>query len=186
MARTRKIDKLDEIILGIMSGKFRDTRVRKWWSNADKDVGSREYCANGSSVDNIGESVNHFAGVAESYDTKMWEHKLPTIRYHIQKLVKLGHLRRTGNAGWGKSYNYSIVTDEQKQEKESMQKQREFRARFAKDLQAMLTAVNVETDGDSVYVDQYGMIEVKASDLARLLRENYTFETEVVYEDQSE
>jgi DNA-binding MarR family transcriptional regulator len=173
MARTRKIDELDQIILDLMGGKIRDTNVRKWWSDEDKKTGYRKYYANGCSIETIADTLREATG------DKV---KLPTVRYHIGKLVDMGYIKRTGNAGWGRSYNFSLVTDEEKAEKLFQKHLTERRNAFGEELTAMLAAVGI-TREDGFRVDRWGDVEIKATDLAKLLQENYTFETEVVYED---
>jgi len=48
----------------------------------------------------------------------------------------------------------------------------------------MLTAVGIRVDEDA-YIDRHGDIEVNAADLARILRENYSFESELENESKS-
>jgi len=166
MGRTRKMDEIDKLILGTMSGEIKDTDVEGWWNPEDKKRGSREWIVNGTSIDTIAYVLGKMGKSV----------KTPTVRYHIAKLVDMGYLKRVGAPGWGKSYRYFIVTEKEKQEKISEEKDINFREKFTNDLVAMLEAVNVKTD-KWVGIGTDGMIEVNAKDLAHLLRENYAFVT---------
>jgi len=169
MARTRKIDNIDEMILGIMSGDLTHNDAKY-------------FSASGADIECIAADLNQHEG-AEPHNKRSYVHQPPTVRYHIRKLQDMGYLRQRGVCGWGRSYTYHYITDEERKQNALQLAQAKFRDSFADDLTDMLTAVGVETT-DGYGIDRYGMIEVKATDIARLLRENYSFET--VYEDENE
>jgi len=177
MARTRKIDKIDELILGVMSGEIVDTNVNVYWRDKDKEAGQRNYNVNSGSVEQIAEAVNRAAGCAMCHNRNLWDYKLPTLRYHIGKLKDMGYLRQSGVSGWGRSYSYTVVTDEQKLERETQKRKNVFRKEFEQDMKEMLSSVGV-TFNEYPIINLHGFIEVKASDLARILKENYSFENE--------
>lgn len=148
MARTRKIDELDQVILDIMKSLH---------SPSLKDI------------------------VYEVNLATMKNHKEPTIRYRLEKLRKMGEIRRKGICGWGKSYGYQYITDEDRVRIAKEMAAKKMRMAFSEDLKAMLKAVGISIC-EYANIDRDGDIEVNAKDLARILRENYEFET--VYEEE--
>jgi predicted transcriptional regulator len=176
MARTRKIDAIDEAILGILSGERKNTdQSYTYWSDSDKEAGEKQYYSTGGdNVDHIWMDLNAETGQV---------HKKATIRYRLGKLVDMGRIDRRGICGWGRSYIYVYVTDAERQEKARKQANARFRADFTEDIKAMLASVGIRV-AEYESVDEHGDIVVNASDLARVLRENYSFET--VYEGERE
>jgi DNA-binding Lrp family transcriptional regulator len=176
MARTRRIDDIDKEILGLLSGETRITDIDSghWW-DYEKERGYKFYSSKDhGDVKTVKEDLERVTGE---------RHKLATIRYRLSKLEEMGQIRRTGNCGWGRSYSYVYITDEERKQKAKKQAEREFRASFYESLKAMLESVNVEVP-EWGSIDNDGMVEVRARDLARLLRANYDFED--VYDEESE
>jgi len=177
MARTRRIDDVDQKILGLLNGQTRKTNQDKgYWTEKEKKRGYRYYYSHTS-----GDVKQVVRDLEEAYGEV---YKLPTIRYRLDKLVDMGEIERTGNCGWGRSYTYRYITDEVRLERAKKKANAKFREEFASDLRDMLTAVGIRVDEDA-YIDRHGDIEVNAADLARILRENYSFESELENESKS-
>jgi len=89
MARTRRIDDVDQKILGLLNGQTHKTNQDKgYWTEKEKKRGYRYYYSHTS-----GDVKQVVRDLEEAYGEV---YKLPTISYRLDKLVDMGEINVPG------------------------------------------------------------------------------------------
>jgi len=151
------------MILDLLSGETKDFDVCGYWNEKDKANGYRSMVEEGQ-----GRSIQTIKLYLDTICTEEKIKKIqePTIRYHVNKLVSIHLLNMSGSCGWGKSYLYSFVTEEERIKRADRKVAQKNRADKSKVLHEMLEALDIKYECG---IDSYDNIEVNADDLIRVI-----------------
>lgn len=129
---------LDALIVKLMTDGYDDHD-----SALAKDGETYNWSVDGSDIKRLTQYVNAAMG-CKMYDEDTWFYNEPSIRNRIKKLEEANIVKRSGSAGWGKSYRYYLVTEEEKKAAKERKKLRRKMEALEKKLQTKLMNTGVE------------------------------------------